>query len=284
MQRLLKQGRQGAAAGMAPKTARGCWRRMGARRPRCPRAAANCWPAARRRGAPHAGAAPEAAGQRAWRASRWRRCTRRACWPSTRVSRRWRRSGLLRSLAGEAIDDTHDVQQLQRLWQQFDAADRRDAAVAARAALRAVALGSAADAREWLRPFWDRLGELERDDRERGAGAVRRRARHRHDWLPRLEPRSQAHGHEAAVVAAVGMAFADRQLWGKARKLLEQAPAPPLPLRVPPRRLACAGADGARSGDERARWTANAPPRRWTDAGGRRRGIVRASRGCSSVG
>ena len=43
------------------------------------------------------------------------------------------------------------------------------------------------------------------------------------DWLPRLETALNAFGNEPAVVAAIGAAFADRQLWGKARRLLEQA-------------------------------------------------------------
>ena len=44
-------------------------------------------------------------------------------------------------------------------------------------------------------------------------------------------------GHEGAVVAAVGMVFAERQLWGKARRWLEQAAAAPgLPAHT--RRLA----------------------------------------------
>jgi len=141
--------------------------------------------------------------------------------------------GLLRSLAGEAIDATHDLQQLQRLWQQFDPADQRDATVAARAAVHAVALGSAADARDWLRPFWDRLGELERDDRDAVALALFDAAPGiTHEWLPRLEAALDAHGHESAVVVAVGMAFADRQLWGKARKLLDQGA---VALTLPPR-------------------------------------------------
>ena len=162
--------------------------------------------------------------------------------------------GLLRSLAGEAIDDTHDLQQLQRLWDQFDAADRRDAAVAARAAGRAVALGATADARAWLRPFWDRLGELERDDRDAVALALFDAAPGiEHEWLPRLEAALEGFGHEAAVVAAVGMAFADRQLWGKARRLLEQsAAAPALPLRAR-RRAWRALAQMAREGGDEAR-------------------------------
>lgn len=136
--------------------------------------------------------------------------------------------GLLRSLAAEAIDGTHDPQQLQRLWSQLDPADRADAAVASRAALQAVALGDAASARDWLLPFFDRLGQLEREDREAVALALAEAAPGiASDWLPRLEAALESFGHEAPVMSAVGMAFADRQLWGKARKLLEQAAASP---------------------------------------------------------
>jgi HemY protein len=141
---------------------------------------------------------------------------------------------LLRSLAAESLESAHDVQQLRKLWGQFDAADRRDPHVTARAVTRAVQLQAFDEARQWLRPFWDRLSELPREDREQvalslieamqGIGA---------DWLPRLESAAQAYGHEPAVVAAVGHGFAQRQLWGKARKLLEQAAAAPsLPGKV----------------------------------------------------
>jgi HemY protein len=141
---------------------------------------------------------------------------------------------LLRALAGETLEGAHDVQQLRRLWGQFDAADRRDPQVAARAAQRAVHLGAAEDARQWLRPFWDRLSELARDDREQVALVlIEARAGIGVDWLPRLEAAAQAYGHEGAVVAAVGMVFAERGLWGKARLLLEQAAAAPgLPART----------------------------------------------------
>jgi HemY protein len=134
--------------------------------------------------------------------------------------------GLLRSLAAESLESVHDVQQLRRLWAQFDSADRRDPHVTAKAVTRAVQLQAHDDARQWLRPFWDRMSELARDEREQvalalieampGIGA---------DWLPRLESAAQAYGHESAVVAAVGHGFAERQLWGKARRLLEQAAA-----------------------------------------------------------
>lgn len=145
---------------------------------------------------------------------------------------------LLRSLAGETLEGAHDIQQLRRLWTQIDAGDRRDPHVAARAAVRAVQLDACDDAQQWLRPFWERLSELSREDREAVALAlVEARRGLAGEWLPRLESAAQAYGHEAAVVAAVGMAYAERQLWGKARRLLEQAAAAPgLPART--RRLA----------------------------------------------
>ena len=145
---------------------------------------------------------------------------------------------LLRSLAGEALESAHDMQQLRRLWGQFDAAERRDAQVTCRAALRAVQLGGTEEARLWLRPFWDRLAELQREDRDAVAlTLIDARSGIGNDWLPRLESAVQSFGHEGAVVAAVGMVFAERQLWGKARRLLEQAGAAPS-LPAPTRRAA----------------------------------------------
>ena len=135
-------------------------------------------------------------------------------------------AGLLRSLAFDVLEGAHDVQQLRRLWEQFDHADRRDPLVAARAAQRAVRLQAHEDARLWLRPFWDRLGELEREDRDAIALAMMAAVTGLGtDWLPRLEAAAAQFGHEPAVLAAVGAAFAERQLWGKACRLLEQAAA-----------------------------------------------------------
>lgn len=130
--------------------------------------------------------------------------------------------GLLRSLACEALEDTHDLDQLRRVWQQVDATDRRDAWVAARAARRAAELGAPEEGRAWLKPFWERMGDIGLEAREQvslalmdtlpGLGA---------DWLPRLEQTLGGFPAEPSVVAAVGLAFAERQLWGKARRLLE---------------------------------------------------------------
>ncbi len=136
--------------------------------------------------------------------------------------------GLLRALAFESLDTARDAEQVRRVWDQFDSADRRDAFVVARAAARMAALGAPDEARSWLRPFWERLGELNTEERAAlalalvsaldGLGV---------EWLPRLESAVRSFPREPALAFAVGQALAERQLWGKARKLLEQAAADP---------------------------------------------------------
>ncbi|MEO6361653.1 MAG: heme biosynthesis HemY N-terminal domain-containing protein [Caldimonas sp.] len=133
-------------------------------------------------------------------------------------------AGLLRSLAFESLDTAHDLDQLRRLWNSFDAADRRDAFIAARAASKASALGAADEARAWLRPFWDRIAEAGGEERtciaEALAGAS---AGIGAEWLPRIEAASLALPRDGAIALAAGRALAERGLWGKARALLEQA-------------------------------------------------------------
>jgi HemY protein len=134
--------------------------------------------------------------------------------------------GLLRSLAFEALQTARDAEQLRRVWIQFDTVDRRDPFVAARAATRAIELGAVDDARGWLRPFWDRLPELALDERSAIAQTfVKATAGLGAEWLPRLEAAAQAFPREASIAMAVGSALAERQLWGMARRLLEQASA-----------------------------------------------------------
>jgi HemY protein len=146
--------------------------------------------------------------------------------------------GLLRSLAFESLDTAHDTDQLRRVWMQFEAIDRRDAYVAARAADRAAALGAYDEARSWLRPFWDRPVELGPDERAAVALAlINAMPGIGPEWLPPLEAASNAYSREGAVALAVGCALAERQLWGKARRLLEQA-ANDVALSSAPRRKA----------------------------------------------
>lgn len=130
---------------------------------------------------------------------------------------------LLRSLAFEALDQAFDDGQLQRVWQSLDAADRRDAWVVARAVKRAVSLGQVSLAQSWLQPAMEQAHKLDVEAREQLALALVACAQGLGShWLPLIEALMSQHGREPAVVAAAGMCFADRQLWGKARKLLEQ--------------------------------------------------------------
>jgi HemY protein len=132
--------------------------------------------------------------------------------------------GLLRSLAFESLDTVHDLDQLRRLWNAFDPAERRDPFIAARAASRAGRLGAAEEARVWLRPFWDRMSELGAEERAAVAQALADAvAGVGVEWLPRLEAAAHAWPRDGAVAYAAGRALAERGLWGKARLLLEQA-------------------------------------------------------------
>jgi HemY protein len=132
--------------------------------------------------------------------------------------------GLLRSLAGEALDTARDADQLRRVWSQLDPADRRDPFVTARAARLAARLDATADARTWLRPHWEHLGDL--GERERVAvqeALVEAMSGLPADWLPLLETAVAAAPTDAGLAYTVGCAMAERQLWGRARRLLETA-------------------------------------------------------------
>lgn len=145
---------------------------------------------------------------------------------------------LLRSLAFEALDLAFDESQLRRVWQGLDDADRRDAWVVARAAMRAARLGHVALAQTWLQPSWEQAHKLDAESREQLALALVFCAEGLgSQWLPTVESLLAQHGREPAVVAAAGMTFAQRQLWGKARRLLEQT-ASAESLSTPVRRLA----------------------------------------------
>ena len=134
--------------------------------------------------------------------------------------------GLLRSLATQLIDEAHDVDQLRRAWAALDEQDRADPFVVARAARRAVGFDAAEDARRWLRPLWERLRDLTAEERAQVALALAAAADGIGvDWVPLLEAAQQTYAHEAAVQAAVGVAFAARGLMGKARRPLEMAAA-----------------------------------------------------------
>ena len=133
---------------------------------------------------------------------------------------------LLRSLAAETLSAVRDVQQLERAWLELDAADHADPLIAARAALHAARLGATELGRRWLLPSWQRVAELGRDERDAVALAlIDNLPGLPAEWLPRIEAAERALPGDAAVQAAAGSAYAERQLWGKARTPLERAAA-----------------------------------------------------------
>jgi HemY protein len=148
---------------------------------------------------------------------------------------------LLRSLAREALSQAADMDQLIQVWAGLDGSDRRDAWVVARAARCAAALGGAAQGRAWLLPLWQHIDRSDADQRHQLALALVDCAPGLgSDWLPRIEAALNQFGHQPALLAVAGMAFADRQLWGKARRPLEQtASADSLPAAVRRQALRC---------------------------------------------
>jgi HemY protein len=131
--------------------------------------------------------------------------------------------GLLRSLALEALDTARDADQLQRVWEQLDAADRRDAFIAARAAMAMARHGRPAEARAMLQPFWDTPAGRSAEEWQALAEAlVRSLEGLGTDWLPRLEAAAHAHPTRPELAYALGRALAELQLWGKARQQLER--------------------------------------------------------------
>ena len=87
-----------------------------------------------------------------------------------------------------------------------------------------IAFGATDEARGWLRPFWERLGELPSDERGAIAQALSKAVSGiGPEWLARLEAAASAFPRDGAIALAVGAALAERQLWGKARQALEQA-------------------------------------------------------------
>jgi HemY protein len=132
--------------------------------------------------------------------------------------------GLLRTLATETLDSARDADQLRSLWQNLDPQDRRDPMVVAHAAKRMADLGSPLEARQWLAPLWDRIGQLPTDAAEALATALRHSLLGLEaEWLPRLDATTQAALRNPTLALTLGLALSERQLWGKARGMLLSA-------------------------------------------------------------
>lgn len=136
---------------------------------------------------------------------------------------------ILRGLALEFLDEAHDAAQLQRGWALLDAGERAMPELMLHAASRMMALqGDATLARAWLLPVWEQLLAPESDLGERlclklvtvletGLDSLDA------PWLARIEAAQTSRPRDAQLQYLAGMACLSRQLWGKARQLLEQA-------------------------------------------------------------
>ena len=136
---------------------------------------------------------------------------------------------IVRGLALELLDDANDAAQLQQAWSQLDEVERAMPEVCVRAGARLMALhGDAALARAWLLPVWNRMLEPRSDlgDKlritlinvlEAGLDSLDPA------WLARIEAAQLGRPRDANLQYLAGMACLGRQLWGKARQLLEQA-------------------------------------------------------------
>ena len=140
---------------------------------------------------------------------------------------------LLRSLASELIDTSHDPAQLQSIWNSLDAAERAMPELALKAAQRMLELdGEHGMVREWLRPVWDQMMAMPeafadvhgvRLVRVLEAGMTLKDDVGEREWLARIEAAQQANPRDATLQYLAGMACLHRQLWGRAQLLLSQA-------------------------------------------------------------
>jgi HemY protein len=131
---------------------------------------------------------------------------------------------LARTLAIQMVDEAADIDSLRQAWQSLSESERSDVSVACQAARRAGALGAAVEGRRWLRPMFARQSSLAVEDRQALSLALCDLMDELElDWLQTLEQAQARFPTDAWMAISAGLAFAQRELWGKARLPLEQA-------------------------------------------------------------
>jgi HemY protein len=144
---------------------------------------------------------------------------------------------IVRGLALDALREAHDLSQLQKVWDRFDAQERAMPELALAAAQRANLLdvqrddGNPADraravalVRDWLEPVWNGFSALEPVHQRQlvlmlEPGLADLDA----GWLQRLETTQRQWPNNGYLQYLTGLACLRRQLWGKAAQLLGQA-------------------------------------------------------------
>ena len=169
-------------------------------------------------------------------------------------------STLLRELALAALDESHDVTQLERVWQGLSEQERAQPEVILHAAQRMRQLSDeAARVMPWLTGLWNRLLQ----DPESCSVVVRQRlvlllsdvlAQSPADteWLTSIERARATYPRWGELQFLSGMVCWHQSLWGKAQQLLEQAVAQALPPELQ-RQAWCTLAQLAQQRDDAAR-------------------------------
>lgn len=132
---------------------------------------------------------------------------------------------LIRSLAMDALDTARDLEQLKKVWDSLDAAERKDVRIAAHSAVCASRYNESGRrvARDWLKPHWDRFASHEGIGRTELCRALMLSTDDAvsTDWLPVLERAVEALPSDPELTYVVGRVMAARKLWGRSRRLLE---------------------------------------------------------------
>ncbi len=136
---------------------------------------------------------------------------------------------IVRGLALELLNDAHDPAQLQQVWLSLDGSERDMPELVVHAASRLTALhGDVALARSWLLPVWERAMQPNSDISESlriklisvlESGFESLDAA----WLARIEAAQTGSPNDVHLQYLAGMAYLSRQLWGKAKQLLQQS-------------------------------------------------------------
>jgi HemY protein len=138
-------------------------------------------------------------------------------------------TALVRELTIAALNEAHDVAQLQRAWQSLGADERAVPEVSLHAAQRLLRLGGTADAAmTWLTPLWNRMVQ----EPESCSPAMRERIVSLladvlsqlpadAEWLASIERARQAYPRWSEMQFLAGTICWHHGLWGKAQQLLE---------------------------------------------------------------
>lgn len=138
-------------------------------------------------------------------------------------------SSITRGLILEQLHNTHDAEQLQRLWKDLPQSERNTPDIALAAARKLVELqGDASQARNWLLPVWEQYLSNPQDLsalQTQRLFSVMQQALDGLDanWLARIESAQHAAPQEPRLQYLAGMACVQRQLWGKGEQLLHNA-------------------------------------------------------------